>query len=192
MIMDILKGLWKWIFWIFIIFILFLIVLAIRIFLIDRDFGKKDTNASSSSSVTDTVDGSRSRNGGSLGDKTINGLKGIGDAVVNGYKSDKDYEYNSIDFDDWFLMCQGERYHGVVRNLLNHLYENSKENFYAKTAVTAVGFGDNNTVSYTGNLEEYQNGILKMRDAVVDGEYEISFKYAGIMTYVNEIVITKK
>ena len=188
MIMDILKGFWKWFIWIFILFILFLIVLAIRIFLIDKDFGKKNSSAGSSSSVTDTVDSSGSSSGKGL----KNGLKDIGDSVVNGYQSDKDYEYKSLDFDDWFLMCEGEHYHGVVRNMLDHLYENSKGNFYAKTSVTAVGFGENNTVSYNGNLEEYQNGILKMKDAVEDGDYEISFKYWGIMTYVNEIVITKK
>lgn len=189
MIKDILKGLWKWFIWIFVLFVLFLIILAIRIFLIDRDFGKKNANSGANGSVTDTVDSSgRSGNGSSL----ANGLKGIGDAVINGYESDKDYEYDSIDFDDWFLMCEGNQYDGAVKNMLDHLYENSKENFYAKTAVTAVGFGENNTVTYTGNLEEYQNGILAMRDSVSDGFYEVSFNYAGIMTYVNEIVITKK
>ncbi|MBR2289574.1 MAG: hypothetical protein IJ867_02945 [Clostridia bacterium] len=195
MIKDILKGLWKWVLWILILLLLFLIILAFRVFVIDKDYGKNkngsQSQGSASGSATDTVDGS-AKNGGSFGQKAVNGLKSIGNATVSGYKGDSEYDYNSVNFDEWFLMYEGEQYEGVVKNVLEHLIENSNGNFYARTSVTAVGFGENKTVSYEGDVTEYQNGIRSMLDDVTGGMYDISFKYAGIMTYVNEIVITKK
>lgn len=208
MIKNILKGLWKWIFWILIILLLGAIILAFRIFVLDRNYNGKASSSSygsgsgtsSSSSqnggsgaVTDTVDSNgNSKNGGSLGQKVVNGVKSIGNATVRGYKGDSEYDYNAYNFDEWFLMYEGEQTDGAVKNVLDHLIENSNGNFYSRTTVTAVGFGENNTVSYQGNVSEYQNAIQAMKNSVDGGTYEISFKYAGIMTYVNEIVITKK
>lgn len=197
MIMNILKGLWKWIKWILVILIIFLLILALRVFVFDKDYDgskraqdRKERVYGSSSTDTTSSSGSSS-SGGSLGQKVANGAKGIADATVSGYKNDAEHEVNPDNFDEWFLMHEGDVYDGAVENVLDHLLENSKGNFYARTSVTAVGFGDNNTVSYDGDMEAYRNGIQAMRDSVTAGNYNISFKYAGIMTYVNEIVITK-
>ena len=202
MILEILQGLWKWVKWILAIVVVGLLVLALRVFLFDRNYNgvkrvsdrETKINGGASNSVTDTVDGNGSGNGNgdSLGDKVVNGAKGIANSTVKGYKGDSEHDYNVRNFDEWFLMCEGEQYDGEVRNLLDHLIENSKGDFYARTSVTAVGFADNATVEYAGDVEEYQNAIQKMKDALISGTYEVSFKYAGIMTYVNEIVITKK
>lgn len=191
MIKDILKGLWKWFIWILILFLLLLIILAFRIFVIDKDYGKDDKSKyGKNGQVTDTVNGSGN---GSVSGSISNGLKSIGNSVVSGYKNDSEYDFFSTNFDEWFLMCEGDQKGGTVKNALEHLLENSRGNFYARTSVTAVGFGENNTVEFNGDLEEYQTGIQNMKDAVeLHGDYEVSFKYAGIMTYVNEIVITKK
>lgn len=198
MILEILKGLWKWIKWILAIIVVGLIVLALRIFLFDRNYdgvkrvSDRDSkiNGGSSNSVTDTTNGNGS--GSSVGGKVVNGAKGIANSTVKGYKGDSEHDYNAHNFDEWFLMYEGEQYDGAVRNVLDHLIKNSEGNFYARTTVTAVGFGDNATVEYAGDVTEYQNAIRKMQDAVTVGMYDVSFKYAGIMTYVNEIVITKK
>lgn len=221
MILNIIKGLWKWAKWILLILILGLLILALRIFIIDKDYNgakmAKERKDKISSSVTDTTDGSSnsglgsdssssSKSGSSsdsssgssstdnrtIGQKVVDGAKGIANATVKGYKEDEEYIYNPIDFDEWFLMFEGENNEAAIRNVLEHLLENSNGNFYARTSVTAVGFGQNNTVSYNGDLASYQNGIQEMINNVIAGTYEISFKYAGIMTYVNEIVITRK
>lgn len=219
MILNIIKGLWKWAKWILLILILGLLILALRIFIIDKDYNgakmAKERKDKISSSVTDTTDGSSnsglgsdssssSKSGSSsdsssssadnrtIGQKVVDGAKGIANATVKGYKEDEEYIYNPIDFDEWFLMFEGENNEAAIRNVLEHLLENSNGNFYARTSVTAVGFGQNNTVSYNGDLVSYQNGIQEMINNVIAGTYEISFKYAGIMTYVNEIVITRK
>lgn len=207
MIMNILKGLWKWIFWILVLLFLGAIVLAFRIFVIDKDYNGKassssDTSKSSysslsknggSSSVTDTVDSNESSTTiGSLGQKVVNGAKTIVNSTVAGYKGDSEYDYNAHNFDEWFLMFEGEQYDDSVKNILEHLITNADGNFYARTSVTAVGFGNDATVDYNGDVGTYQNAIREMQNAVTNGNYDVSFKYAGIMTYVNEIVITKK
>ena len=212
MIKDILKGLLKWIFWILILLLLGAIILAFRIFVLDKDYkgdGKiisssksSDSSSSSkpnkngSSSVTDTVSTSDSNGSSdklsSFGQKVVNGAKTLGNATVRGYMGDSEYNYNVYNFDEWFLMYEGEQYEGNVNNILEHLIENSNGTFYARTTVTSVGFGGDTTISYEGDVVEYQNRIKELESAVTGGMYDVSFKYAGIMTYVNEIVITKK
>ena len=199
MIMNILKDLWKWVKWILVILLIGLLILALRIFVLDKDYNgskrvkEREERVYGSSSTTDTTSGNGSASGnGSLGQKVVNGAKSIGNATVSGYKGDSEYDYNSTNFDEWFLMYEGEQYDGAIQNVLDHLIENSKGNFYARTRVTAVVFGENNTVDYEGDVTAYQNAIQAMKDSVTSGMYDVSFKYAGIMTYVNEIVITKK
>ncbi|MBR1539947.1 MAG: hypothetical protein IJ629_02030 [Clostridia bacterium] len=199
MIMNILKDLWKWVKWILVILLIGLLILALRIFVLDKDYNgskrakDREERVYGSSSTTDTTSGNGNASGnGSLGQKVVNGAKAIGNATVSGYKGDSEYDYNSANFDEWFLMYEGEQYDGAIQNVLDHLIENSKGNFYARTSVTAVGFGGNNTVDYEGDVTTYQNAIQAMKDSVTSGMYDVSFKYAGIMTYVNEIVITKK
>ena len=81
MIKDILKGLWKWIFWIFILLLLGGIILAFRIFVIDKDYGKKSSSSSSSQVTTDTIESSSSGSS-SIGKSISNGLRTIGNATV--------------------------------------------------------------------------------------------------------------
>lgn len=134
-----------------------------------------------------------SDNAKTIGQKVINGTGFVGNSVVKGYKEDEEkYDYNVHNFDEWFLMYEGEQNEESVKSILEHLIANSNGSFYARTSVTAVGFGGNNTINYNGDVGEYQREIMEMKSHVTDGKYEISFKYAGIMTYVNEIVITKK
>ena len=195
---DILKGIWKWILAILIILLLGGAILAFRIFVIDKDFDGKSEEArkrleASSSSSSDSTDTTSSKNGGSLGQKIVNGAKSIANSTVKGYKEDEEnYDYNTHNFDEAFLMYEGERYHDSVKDVLQHLIDNSNGTFYARTAVTAVNFGNNVTVKYEGNLVEYQSAIQTLNDSVEEGLYDISFKYGGFGTYVNEIVITKK
>ncbi len=195
---DILKGIWKWILAILIILLLGGAILAFRIFVIDKDFDGKSEEArkrleASSSSSSDSTDTTSSKNGGSLGQKIVNGAKSIANSTVKGYKEDEEnYDYNTYNFDEAFLMYEGERYHDSVKDVLQHLIDNSNGTFYARTAVTAVNFGNNVTVKYEGNLAEYQSAIQTLNDSVEEGLYDISFKYGGFGTYVNEIVITKK
>ena len=195
MILEILQGLWKWIKWILAIIIVGLLILALRVFVLDKDYDGVKRVADrtskingSSTSTTDTVDGKSGTTGGEL----ANSAKGIANAAATGYKGDAEHDYNASNFDEWFLMYEGEHYDGAIRNMLEHQIENSKGNFYARTSITAVGFADDMEIVYEGDVEAYQNAIRQMEDALTPGTYEVSFKYAGIMTYVNEIVITKK
>ena len=214
---DILKGLWKWILAILIILILGLIILTFRIFVIDRNFDgtadsvKKNKNKdknSGGSSVTDTVnydgngsssgDGSSDQSGnesnlGTFGQKVVNGAKSIGNSTVKGYKEDqKDYTFNETNFDEYFLMYEGEQVDNAVKNVLEHLIENSKGTFYARTSVKAVNFGNNVEIDYNGNVEDYQNSLKNLENSVLNGDYEISFEFGALHSYVNKIVITKK
>ena len=187
---DIIKLFWKWILAILIILILFSLVLAFRLLVIDKDFDGKSEEARrrAESSVTDTTG-----SGGSLGQKVINGAKSLANSTVKGYKEDEEnYDYNVHNFDEAFLMYEGERDYDSVKSVLIHLIDNSKGNFYARTAVTAVNFGNDVSIKYDGNITEYQNQIQALNDSVEEGLYDISFKYGGFGTYVNEIVITKK
>ena len=219
---DIIKGLWKWILAILIILVLGGAILAFRIFVIDKDFdgsssslSKKKNDKSVTDTVTDTVNsdgindgygsdgkdgedgtsssGSLRNSASSLGQKVINGAKSIGNSTVKGYKEDEEiYDYNAHNFDEWFLMYEGEQYDGAVKNILEHLIANSNGTFYARTSVTSVNFGNNSTIDYNGDVTEYQNNIRNLEEAVDGGTYDVSFKYGGFGTYVNEIVITKK
>lgn len=189
---DIIKGLWKWILWILAILLLGAIILAFRLFVIDKDFDGKDPKSKNKNSSSDTTTSSCSSSSSSLGKKVSNGLRGIGNATVQGYEADKVNDYNTHNFDETFLMYEGETYEGTVDAVLEHLISNSKGNFYARTSVTAVGFGDNISIDYNGDVTEYQNSITNLRNSVPKGTYDISFKYGGFGTYVNEIVITKK
>ena len=212
---DIIKGLWKWILAILIILVLGGAILAFRIFVIDKDFDGSSSSLSkkkNDKSVTDTVNsdeindgydsdgedgtsssGSLKNSASSLGQKIINGAKSIGNSTVKGYKEDEEiYDYNAHNFDEWFLMYEGEQYDGAVKNILEHLIENSNGTFYARTSVTSVNFGNNSTIDYNGDVTEYQNNIRNLEEAVDGGTYDVSFKYGGFGTYVNEIVITKK
>lgn len=211
---DIIKGLWKWILAILIILVLGGAILAFRIFVIDKDDEESSSLSKNKNdkSVTDTVNsdgisdgygsdgedgtsssGSLRNSASSLGQKVINGVKSIGNSTVKGYKEDEEiYDYNVHNFDEWFLMYEGEQYDGVVKNILEHLISNSNGTFYARTSVTPVNFGNNSTIDYNGDVTEYQNNIRNLEEAVNDGMYDVSFKYGGFGTYVNEIVITKK
>ena len=228
---DIIKGLLKWIKWIVCILLVGALVLAFRILVIDKDYNSKSSDSSSTSSsssassksgktsdssansksdaessntngiadsakansVTDTVDSNGiSNKAKSLGGKIVNGAKSIGNATVRGYKEDEEYDYNAHNFDERFLMYEGEQYDGAVKNILEILISNSNENFYARTSVTAKNFGGNVTINYDGDVIEYQNAIRNLENEVSSGMYDVSFGYAGIMTYVNEIIITKK
>jgi len=187
MILEILQGLWKWIKWILAIIIVGLLILALRIFVFDKDYDgvkrvsdRTSKTNGSSTSTTETGDGKGSAKGG------------IANATKTGYTGDAEHDYNVSNFDEWFLMYEGEQYDGAIRNMLEHQIENSKGNFYARTSITAVGFADDMAIVYEGDVEAYQKAIREMEDALIQGTYEVSFKYAGIMTYVNEIVITKK
>lgn len=188
---DILKDLWKWVLWILVILLLGAIILAFRIFVLDKDDGK-DPKSKNGSSSTDTTESSSSSSSGSFGQSVVNGVKTIGNATVQGYKSEDNKDYNAHNFDEAFLMYEGEQYEGKVNVVLDHLIENSNGDFYARTSVTAVGFGNDVSIDYNGNLQEYQNSIRTLKESVSEGMYEISFKYGGFGTYVNEIVITKK
>ena len=197
---DIIKGLWKWILAILIILVLGGAILAFRIFVIDKDYDKSSSKNKNDKSVTDTVNsdgtgssGSLKNSASSLGQKVINGAKSIGNSTVKGYKEDEEiYDYNVHNFDEAFLMYEGEQYDGAVKNILEHLIANSNGTFYARTSVTSVNFGNNSTIDYNGDVTEYQNNIRNLEEAVDGGTYDVSFKYGGFGTYVNEIVITKK
>ena len=207
---DILKGLWKWILAILIILIIGLLILAFRIFVIDKDFDgtasslKKNKNKKSNgSSVTDTVDtngnggsngdGSGNSNSGSFGQKVINGAKSIGNSTVKGYKEDQNnYDFNETNFDEVFLMFEGKQTDSAVRTVIEHLIENSNGTFYARTSVRAENFGNNIEIEYSGSLDEYQNSLRNLENSVSSGDYEISFEYGALHSYVNKIVITKK
>ena len=182
-------------------------ILAFRIFVIDKDYDgtaeslkkKKNNNGASSNSVTNTVVSSGSsenkteKNVGSLGQSIVNGVKTIGNSTVKGYKEDQEsYTYNEYNFDEYFLMYEGERYAGDVRNVLEHLVDNSNGTFYARTSVESRNFGNNVIIDYNGDLGEYQNSIINLESTVSEGMYEISFEYGFLNTYVNKIVITKK
>lgn len=180
---DIIKGLWKWIVWILIILLLFLIILAIRIFIIDKDY---DGKSSKSSSTSDT-----SSESGSLGQTLSNGIKTVGNSIAQGYQGDKENDYNTANFDERFLMYEGDTYEGKVMAVLDLLLENSNGNFYSRTGVSAVNFADNVSIKFNGNLDEYQNSINSLKEKVEDGNYKISFRYGGFGTYVNEIVVEK-
>ena len=216
---DIIKGLWKWILAILIILVLGGIILAFRIFVIDKDYDGKSSKLSkekNKDSVTDTINIDENSNGSldgtggdsssedgkngsvknslsSFGKKVVNGVKAVGNATVKGYKEDEEtYDYNVHNFDEWFLMYEGEQYDGAIKNVLEHLISNSNGNFYARTSVTSINFGSNSTIDYNGDITEYQNNIKNLENAITEGMYDVSFKYGGFGTYVNEIVITKK
>lgn len=211
---DIMKGLWKWILAILIFLILFTIVLMFRIFIIDKNYGKNSDSSDKTSSVssasassrsgtgsktggtiTDTVSSNRdsSTSSGSLGKKITNGAKSIGNATVRGYKEDEEvYNYNVHNFDEVFLMFEGERGDEAVKQVLEKLISNSNGTFYARTSVTAVNFGNEVSIHYDGDVIEYQNAIRNLESSVSGGTYDISFKYGALGSYVNEIVITKK
>ena len=208
---DIIKMFGKWLLAILIILLIGGLILAFRIFVIDRNFDGKSESArrKAESASTDTIvygDSSSGGSGSSSGSgssgssdgknstfvgKVVNGAKTIGNATVSGYKEDEE-NYKSYNFDEAFLMYEGENYEGSVKAVLQRLLDNSNGEFYARTAVTAVNFGNNVSIEYNGNLEEYQNAINSLKNSVEDGDYEISFKYGALRSYVNEIVITKK
>lgn len=206
--LDIIKGLWKWIVWILVILLLGIIILLFRIFVIDKDYdgtaksiSKKNKNGTTS--VTEKTDGQESTNQehdgnskeemkDSLKENDENKNETIGEAVSNGYKKDSEYDYNPYEADLRFLMYEGEQKEGAIKSVLDLLISNTKENFYDRTSVTAVGFGENQTIVYEGDLEEYRNKIQKMKSAVGEGTYDVSFHYGGLGAYINEIVITKK
>ena len=128
-----------------------------------------------------------------ISENAIAGGKFIKDATVKGYKEDEDdYTYNKFNFDDRILFYEGEQYDEAVKTVLDLLIENANETFYDRTAVTATNFGGNVSISFNGDVSEYQNSLRNLKNAVSSGMYDVSFKYAGIMTFVNEIVITKK
>lgn len=167
-----------------------------------KDSDKDGSNSSGEGSDGDdsnNSDGTSDKNGGlkeslgSFGKKVVNGVKTIGNATVRGYKEDEEvYDYNVHNFDEWFLMYEGEQYDGAIKNILEHLISNSNGTFYARTSVTPVNFGNSSTIDYNGDVTEYQNNIKNLEEAVSGGMYDVSFKYGGFGTYVNEIVITKK
>lgn len=211
---DIIHGLWKWIFWIAIILLVGAGILAFRIFVIDKNYDgtaaslnpdfREDSEYNSnydsnSNAVTDTVVSEDSNGSGALGSignvgkKIVNGAKALGNATVRGYKEDEEkYDYNKYNFDEAFLMYEGTQSEGKVKNVLEHLISNANGNFYDRTSVTAVNFGNNAKIDFNGDIAQYQNSIKELENSVVDGEYDISFKYGAVHTYVNEIVITKK
>lgn len=238
---DIIKGLWKWIFWIFILLVIGAGILALRIFVIDKDYnsnasknsdatvsssnyGKNSNDNSagnSSNNLNGNLDGNSNgdSNGSSsdgssnpglsntikengkeignklsdLGKKAVDGAKAIGNATVRGYKEDEEvYTYNEYNFDNFFLLYEGEQTEREVKVVLEHLIDDSKWDFYARTSVTAVNFGDNAEIRYNGDVTQFQNELTNLENSVSEGKYEISFKYALGMAYVNEIVITKK
>lgn len=213
---DIIKGLWKWIVWILVLLLIGAIILALRIFVIDKDYDGKARVASRENKITSATgktDSMKSKKGGTDTSKKTNskeeensqeasdGLseendndreKTIGEAITSGYQKDSEYDYNPYEVDMRFLMFEGEQYEGAIRNILDLLISNSEGNFYDRTAVTAVGFGENQTITYKGNLEEYRNQIRSLKSAVGNGTYDVSFRYGGLGTYINEIVITKK
>lgn len=113
--------------------------------------------------------------------------------LLHGYNEDREnYDYNVHNFDEAFLMYEGEVNQDSVEYILDHLIENSNGDFYARTGVTAVNFGNNVSIKYEGNVLEYQNLIMNLKGFVESGKYDVSFKYGGFGSYVNEIVITKK
>lgn len=129
----------------------------------------------------------------SFGQKVVNGAKSIANSTVKGYKEDqKDYTYNEYNFDEYFLMYEGEQDSESVKNVLKHLIENSKGTFYARTSVESRNFGENIIIDYNGDVGEYQSLLENLENVVSDGMYEISFEYGFLHSYVNKIIITKK
>ena len=205
---DIMKKLGKGILVILIILILGIAILALRIFVIDKDYNptyyskSKDENNKSAtdtinsneaSKLNDSESSNSTSSSSSIGKKVINGAKTLGNSTVRGYKeAEEKYDYNAFNFDEAFLMYEGEQSKGTVETVLDHLISNSEESFYDRTSITAVNFGNNVTIDYDGDVTQYQNSIRELSGKLIDGLYDISFRYGGFGTYVNEIVITKK
>ena len=183
---DMIKELGKWILLILGILILGIIILVFRVFVIDKDFSFKSYSESkneNNKSVANSEINEKNIEGNIIENSTIGNFKETDEKYHN------DYDLN---FDEFFLMYEGEQTEETVKIVLEHLISNSEEDFYNKTSVTSVNFGDNVTIKYDGDAEQYRNGIRELNNKVIEGLYDISFKYGGFGTYVNEIVITKK
>ena len=192
---DIIKGLWKWIIWILLILLLGLIVLAIRIFVIDKDYDARSSNkskSSTSSSITNNLSASKSKDTNSVGEKIINGIEGIKDATIEGYNSDSETEIDPYEVDLRILLYEGERNEASIRELLELLIENTNGNIYSRTGIIANGFAENQKVSFNGNIEQYRKNLENIKNSIIDGQYEISYEYSKFKSHITEIVITKK
>lgn len=193
---DIIKGLWKWILWILIILILGGLILAFRLFVIDKDYNvkaSKESNNTRKENKRGLLDEILSDYlYYSYGAYVVDGIDKAKKEVIKGYKKDEEYNYNAHNFDEAFLMYEGDQNDGGVKNVLEHLIDNSNGDFYARTSVRADNFANNVRIDYNGDVNEYQNSIRNLISEVKDEKYEISFGYGTLHSYVNEIIITKK
>jgi len=209
--MDSLKKLGLWIIFIVVLFIGFLVVLLLQCFVFNKNLGEKKeskiVSVAQNSDLKDNLNNSNNSNSSNNlnskinKDEIINGIKNskAGEFVSDfreGYEEGKAYdtEYSTINFDDVFLLYEGDQNQFGVNAVLDRLIEDADNNFYSKPTVTIVNIDglSNNSIVYN-NSEEYKAELYEVKSKINDSDtYNIALGFGPLHAIANEIIITRK
>lgn len=108
-------------------------------------------------------------------------------------KQNYDDYYNKFNFDNFFLVYEGEQQAQETIIVINRLIKNIDDTLYSKPMVEFIGFNGLSTNAIgPGNLEEYRLVLNQAKADVKGHNCTIEFGYATFNSVVNKIIITKK
>ena len=139
-------------------------------------------------SVTSTVNNNSNKNSEQNNSDINTSREGKSLIKNNNY----DEYYNKFNFDNFFLLYEGEQNSYAINQVLDRLIKNIDDPLYSKPMVSFRNFNNlSNSEIGPNNLKEYRNVLNEAKNSSQSGTFNVSFGYNNIKTIVNKIIIEK-
>lgn len=105
----------------------------------------------------------------------------------------KSIDKNSPLYNDYvYLLYDGKQSGSRVKDLIDRIIENSNQDLYRVVTITAKNIGNVNGSVDNSNLNQYIFTLENIKNSIdLNENYNISFGYNTLKTYINEIIIEK-
>ena len=107
-------------------------------------------------------------------------------------KQNYDDYYNKFNFDNFFLLYEGEQHAQETIIVINRLIKNIDDTLYSKPDVVLNNFGLSQNTVTAADLENYKAVLKQAKSALGASGSNVSFEYNALKTMANKVIITKK